>query len=161
MKMLWAPWRMKYITSPPEDTCFLCAAWRSREEKRHLVLHKGSVAFVLMNRYPYNNGHLMVACSRHLGDLDAVGAQVRAEILELVNLSVKVLKDAVSPHGFNVGVNLGKIAGAGMDDHLHVHVVPRWNGDTNYMPVLAETKVMPEHLDATFEKLRPFFKDNR
>jgi len=153
MKKLWAPWRMEYINSPPGEDCFLCRAWNSGEDEKHYVLRKGKASFIIMNTYPYNNGHLMVASAAHTGGLEEVGRDVRSEIMEMVNYSVRALKAAISPHGFNVGVNLGQIAGAGLTDHLHVHIVPRWQGDTNFMPLLADTKVISEHLDETYRKI--------
>jgi ATP adenylyltransferase len=158
VERLWAPWRMTYITSgQTEPGCFLCRAWKAGDPASHRVLHKGERAFVIMNLYPYNNGHLMVALAGHVGDLAAAGPEARAELMELTSLSVGALREAFSPDAFNVGVNLGKAAGAGVEDHLHVHVVPRWNGDTNFMPVLSDVKVVSEHIDATFEKLKPLF----
>lgn len=157
MKRLWAPWRMKYITSPPGDECFLCKAWESGDMKEHYVLARGEQAFVIMNLHPYNNGHLMVASAEHRGDPDRVSPAVRAEIMELVNYSVRVLKEAVSPHGFNIGLNLGQVAGAGVSDHLHVHIVPRWSGDTNFMPILSDVKVISEHIEDTYLKLKKIF----
>jgi ATP adenylyltransferase len=158
MKRIWAPWRMKYILSEEEKGCFLCRAWESPESAAHHVLKKGEEAFVIMNAYPYNNGHLMVACAAHAGELNDVTATARAEVMELVNYSVERLRKAFSPHGFNVGINLGTTAGAGLTDHLHVHIVPRWEGDTNYMPLLGEVKVISEHLDETYRKLSEYFK---
>ncbi len=154
---LWAPWRMTYITAPEPEGCFLCRAWESPDQAAHHVLLKGSRAFVIMNLYPYNNGHLMVATAAHLGDLEGAGAETRVEVMELVNLSVQALREAFFPEGFNIGVNLGKVAGAGVDDHLHVHVVPRWRGDTNFMPVCGEVKVISEHIESSYAKLLNYF----
>ena len=153
MKRLWAPWRMEYINHQLEEECFLCRAWESEDPEKHYVLKKGEASFVIMNTYPYNNGHLMVASAAHQGGLEEIGGSVRGEIMELVSDSVRVLKEAISPHGFNVGINLGQSAGAGLTDHLHVHILPRWQGDTNYMPLLADVKVISEHLDDTYGKI--------
>jgi len=148
---LWAPWRLEYVQGGADaDGCVLCAGAAGEE----LVVHRGEHAYVLMNLYPYSNGHVMVAPYRHLaapGDLDAAE---RAEMWALLDGSVQALTAAMSPHGFNAGINLGRVAGAGVEGHLHLHVVPRWNGDTNFMPVLADVKVMPEHITRTAEKLR-------
>ncbi len=157
MENVWAPWRMSYITGPGSEGCFLCDAWRDQDWRRHRVLMKGRGAFVIMNIFPYNNGHLMIAAADHRGDLASLESSVRAEIMDLVTLSIDALTTAFSPDGFNAGINLGRVAGAGIPGHLHVHVVPRWNGDTNFMPVLAETKVISEHLDATWERLKAAF----
>jgi ATP adenylyltransferase len=131
----------------------LCRAWKSQDFEKHYVLKKGVNSFVIMNTYPYNNGHLMVASAAHKGDFEDIGIEVRSEIMELVSDSIGVLKEAISPHGFNVGINLGQVAGAGLTDHLHVHILPRWQGDTNYMPLLADVKVISEHLDDTYRKI--------
>ncbi len=158
MERLWAPWRMKYITAPPAGECFLCRAWASTAPAKHYVLRKGKAVFVVMNIYPYGNGHLMVASAAHVGRPDDLPPKARAEMTETVNDCLKVLEKAMGPKGFNVGVNLGQCAGAGVEDHLHVHVVPRWPGDTNYMPILSDVKVISEHLDETYRKLKRYFK---
>jgi ATP adenylyltransferase len=153
VKQLWAPWRLEYIKSADEDSgCVFCRAVEGEDEER-LVVRRGSRAIALLNKYPYSSGHLMVAPTRHVGeygDLDEV------ELLELHRLSsagMGALADIYAPQGYNVGWNLGRIAGAGVVDHVHLHVVPRWAGDTNFMPVLADTKVLPEHLQETRRKL--------
>jgi ATP adenylyltransferase len=150
---LWAPWRLDYVQGGADDkACIFCAA--GADEKHDLVVRRGERAYVVMNLYPYSNGHLMVAPYRHLagpGDLDE---PERAEVWGLLDESVRALTAAMSPHGFNAGINIGRVAGAGVEGRLHLHVVPRWNGDTNFMPVLADVKVMPEHITRTAEKLR-------
>jgi ATP adenylyltransferase len=153
VKQLWAPWRLEYIKSADEDSgCVFCRAVEGDDEER-LVVRRGSRAIALLNKYPYSSGHFMVAPTRHVGeygDLDEV------EVLELHRLSsagMGALADIYAPQGYNVGWNLGRIAGAGVVDHVHLHVVPRWAGDTNFMPVLADTKVLPEHLQETRRKL--------
>jgi ATP adenylyltransferase len=153
VKQLWAPWRLEYIKSADEDSgCVFCRAVEGEDEER-LVVRRGSRAIALLNKYPYSSGHFMVAPTRHVGeygDLDEV------EVLELHRLSsagMGALADIYAPQGYNVGWNLGRIAGAGVVDHVHLHVVPRWAGDTNFMPVLADTKVLPEHLQETRRKL--------
>ncbi|HEX2050266.1 MAG TPA: HIT domain-containing protein [Actinomycetota bacterium] len=157
MERLWSPWRMQYLAaSGDDDGCFLCAASQPVEDDAG-VLHRGDAAFVMLNAFPYNTGHVMVAPVRHVGDLDALEPAERAEIMELTTRAVAVVRAAMDAHGFNVGMNLGRAAGAGVPGHLHVHVVPRWGGDTNFMPVVAHTKVLPEMLDETASKLRPRF----
>jgi ATP adenylyltransferase len=153
VKQLWAPWRLEYIKSADEDSgCVFCRAVEGDDEEG-LVVRRGSRAIALLNKYPYSSGHFMVAPTRHVGeygDLDEV------EVLELHRLSsagMGALADIYAPQGYNVGWNLGRIAGAGVVDHVHLHVVPRWAGDTNFMPVLADTKVLPEHLQETRRKL--------
>jgi ATP adenylyltransferase len=158
MDRLWAPWRMAYIAAPPADECFLCRAWKSRSPGKHYILKKGRTAFVVMNIYPYSNGHLMVASAQHVGHPDDLPAAARAEMAETVTACLKVLDKAMKPKGYNIGVNIGQCAGAGLADHLHVHIVPRWPGDTNYMPVLSDVKVISEHIDDTYRKLKRYFK---
>ena len=154
MERLWAPWRLEYIQSADEqDGCFFCAAAASDDDEAHLVVHRGERAFVLLNKFPYASGHLLVAPYRHglnYGDLDD------AEILEIHHLGTQglaALAATYGPEGYNLGWNIGRIAGAGIPDHGHLHVVPRWGGDTNFMPVLGDVKVIPEHLLATRARL--------
>jgi len=154
VERLWAPWRLEYVESADkQDGCFLCAAAASDDDVAHLVVHRGERAFVLLNKFPYASGHLLVAPYRHglnYGDLDD------AEILEIHHLSTQglaALAATYKPEGYNLGWNIGRIAGAGVPDHGHLHVVPRWGGDTNFMPVLADVKVIPEHLLATRARL--------
>ncbi len=162
---LWTPWRMAFIQSSVEEpagsapACFLCA--KSGEDPSHdpenLVLFRGLRCFVLLNLYPYNTGHLMVAPYAHSGDFARLDAEVAAELTVLSQRSIAALESEYHPDAFNVGMNLGRVAGAGVPDHLHAHVVPRWSGDTNFMPVVADTKVMPEALDRTYARLAPRF----
>ena len=152
-KQLWAPWRLEYVQSADEQPgCVFCLAAAGEDEERYVV-HRGERAFVLLNKFPYSSGHLMIAPYRHLGEL---GALDDAEALELHRLAAEgmaALSETFAPQGYNVGWNLGRIAGAGITDHVHLHVVPRWAGDTNFMPVLADVKVLPEHLAETRAKL--------
>jgi ATP adenylyltransferase len=153
VKRLWAPWRLEYIRSADEDTgCVFCRA-RDASDEDGLVVYRGETAFVLVNKFPYASGHLMVAPLRHVGDFGGLGSEEAAEIHALGAASIRVLSETLQPQGFNLGWNLGRIAGAGVVDHVHLHVVPRWAGDTNFMPVLADTRVMPEALEATREAL--------
>lgn len=159
MKHLWAPWRMEYILKSKEKGCIFCLQTRPEGDRDHLVLYRGHHAFVMLNRYPYNNGHLMVAPHRHCIGLEALTPLESKELFELLKASTHVLKHSLSPGGFNIGVNIGKIGGAG-EDHLHFHIVPRWAGDTNFMPILGETKIVPEYLSKTYQKLHSAFVDH-
>lgn len=156
MRVLWAPWRMVYVGGPKAKGCIFCAALTA-DPRQGLVVARTARALVLLNRYPYASGHLMVAPRRHTADLGALAAPEYAALMETLRHSVRLLGDVYGPEGFNVGLNLGRAGGAGIADHLHWHVVPRWVGDTNYMPMLADVRVMPEHLEGTFERLRPAF----
>jgi len=160
MDRLWSPWRMEYVSKADEaDGCIFCAALDGKDDELTHVLHREPEAFVILNAFPYNTGHLMVAPARHVGELHELARAERTALMELVAVSTEVIRDAMNPDGFNVGMNLGRVAGAGVPGHLHVHVVPRWGGDTNFMPVTAHTKVLPEMLAETAAKLRPGFHD--
>ena len=149
MKRLWAPWRLEYIRSADEqEGCVFCRAHRAGDEEG-LVVHRGERAFVLVNRFPYASGHLMVSPVRHTGEFGTLEAEEIVEIHRLAGTALVVLAESMRPQGFNLGWNLGRIAGAGVVDHVHLHVVPRWAGDTNFMPVLADTRVLPEALETT------------
>ncbi len=156
MKYLWAPWRMDYILGSKEKGCIFCIKPLENKDKENLILFQGKHAFIMMNRYPYNSGHLMIVPKRHCTELEELKKKEMEEISFFLQASVKVLKKTLSPQGFNIGMNLGKIAGAG-EEHLHFHIVPRWTGDTNFMPILGETKVIPEYLLNTYEKLKLAF----
>jgi ATP adenylyltransferase len=151
---LWAPWRMGYIKSAKDEKeCIFCEAANAQDLRSRYVLLKGKLSFIIMNLYPYNNGHLMVSPIRHTASLTDLTDEELLEMMRHVKLSVKVIKQSLNPDGFNVGLNLGRVAGAGIEDHLHVHVVPRWRGDTNFMTVISETRVLPETIDQSYEKL--------
>lgn len=156
---LWTPWRMEYIvdTNRPGG-CIFCDKPEEESDRENLILFRGERIFVIMNRYPYNNGHLMVTPYSHVSDVTLLTEEEMLEVSRSIQKSVEILKETMNPQGFNVGMNMGKAAGAGIDDHLHFHVVPRWNGDTNFMPVLSDVRVMPEHLDETYLKLKPFYE---
>ena len=156
MERLWTPWRMQYVSAAgvAPSECLFCELPKGDDDAANLVVHRGARTFALLNLFPYNSGHTMIAPYLHTGDLVALPAEVGTEMLELTQRVVGALAAEYRPDGFNVGMNLGRVAGAGIPDHLHVHVVPRWNGDTNFMPVTAETKVLPEHLDQTYQRLR-------
>ncbi|MFQ5882636.1 MAG: HIT domain-containing protein [Candidatus Methylomirabilales bacterium] len=155
---LWAPWRMQYIVGEKPNVCILCEKAKGEEDAKNLVLARGPFTYVLMNIYPYNSGHLMIAPYRHLECLEKFSPEEMAEMIAWACTSERILREAFQAEGFNIGVNIGKVAGAGIHDHLHMHVVPRWNGDTNFMPVLGETKVVPEHLEETYAKLLPYYQ---
>jgi ATP adenylyltransferase len=158
MERLWTPWRLAYVTAATGEPpgCIFCAALPALD-REPLVVHTGARAYVILNKYPYNNGHLMVVPHRHAGRFADLDRDELIEVMTLVQLSERVLSQAYAPHGFNVGVNLGKPAGAGIEDHLHVHLVPRWTGDTNFVSVVGETRVLPEELPATAARLRAAF----
>ncbi len=152
-KQLWAPWRLEYVQAAgSEEGCVFCAAADGDDEEL-LVVHRGEHAFVLLNKFPYSTGHVMVAPRRHVGDFGELDEDEALEIHRLAAHALDVLRATMNPHGFNLGWNLGRAAGAGVVDHVHLHVVPRWGGDTNFMPVLADVKVIPEHLAGTRRKL--------
>jgi ATP adenylyltransferase len=159
---LWAPWRMAYLLASDGEAaseCIFCAfpAHGRARHREHLILAAAGSFFVILNRFPYNNGHLMVVPSRHVGDPEGLPADEYQACAQGVRAATRILRETLLPHGFNVGMNLGRAAGAGIDAHCHWHVVPRWNGDTNFMPVLGEVKVMGEHLEASYDRLRPGF----
>ncbi len=156
MKTMWAPWRMEYILADKEDGCIFCDALSSDAE---LTLYKGPDTLVMMNKFPYINGHLLVAPIRHLSGLGELDKHEMGELLATVDRSVAILKQVMNPDGFNVGLNLGKVAGAGVEEHLHFHIVPRWFGDTNALTVFADVRVIPEHLKATYDNLKPQFNN--
>lgn len=157
MRYLWAPWRMDYILEEKQKGCIFCKKPMERKDKKNLILWKGSYAFVIMNKFPYNNGHLMVVPKRHCIDLDQLGGEEFQELSYLLKASAQILKECLHPNGFNIGMNIGKVGGAG-EEHIHFHIVPRWTGDTNFMPVLSETKIIPEYLEKTYQKLHSAFK---
>ena len=159
MENLWAPWRMTYILEEDKpEGCIFCLASDGKGAD-DLVLGVGEHCLVMMNKFPYNNGHLLVAPRRHLPGLDRLSDEEMTDLLATVRLSMQALKEVMNPEGFNVGLNLGRVAGAGIEEHMHFHVVPRWGGDTNFMTVFGEVRVIPEHIRATYDKLRPFFAD--
>ena len=155
MEHLWAPWRMAYIGGEPEPGCLFCRVLADpTADGANFVLWREPGALVMLNKFPYNSGHLLVAPVRHTGDFTDLQPEEVADLTSALQRAVKLLEQVLTPDGFNLGANLGKAAGAGIADHLHFHAVPRWDGDTNFMPVLAETKVINEHLEATAAKLR-------
>jgi len=155
MERIFAPWRMTYVKGEKPSGCVLCRDSSSNEE---LVVCEGQSCFIMVNRYPYTGGHLMIVPRRHVYRLSDMTDEERLEMAILADLSVRVLTQAMKPEGFNIGMNLGKAAGAGIDDHLHLHVVPRWGGDTNFMSVIGDVRVIPEDVTGTAEQLRPIFR---
>ena len=154
MKTMWAPWRMEYILGDKENGCIFCKAL---SEQDNLTLFKGKETLVVMNKFPYINGHLLVAPIKHISTLDQLSKSEMGNLLKTVEQSVAILKKVMTPDGFNVGLNLGKVAGAGVEEHLHFHIVPRWFGDTNALTVFADVRVIPEHLITTYNNLKPHF----
>lgn len=157
---IWAPWRIDYITGPKEEGCIFCKALELGDDQEALILYRGRLCFVIMNKYPYNNGHLMVAPYRHTSDFGALTEDVSREMMSVLQKCYKVITKAFRPEGFNAGLNLGKCAGAGVEDHLHFHIVPRWNGDTNFMPVFGETRVISQHIQQTYGAFLPHFNED-
>ncbi|MBN2125544.1 MAG: HIT domain-containing protein [Deltaproteobacteria bacterium] len=159
MKVLWAPWRMDYILSNEKNqNCIFCPGEDRSKDAERLILYVGSKSMVIMNRFPYNNGHLLVAPVRHVSGLESLSDEEVLELMGTVRKAVDALKGVMNPEGLNVGLNLGRVAGAGMENHLHVHIVPRWNGDTNFMTVVGDVRVIPEHIQETYTRLLPYFR---
>ncbi|MDR2180225.1 MAG: HIT domain-containing protein [Synergistaceae bacterium] len=157
MNHLFATWRMDYIAAPKYQGCIFCDFPAENRDEEHYILHRGEKCFVILNLYPYNPGHLMIVPYRHTHLFESLTDEEHFEINHLAARSIQVLKEVMRPDGFNMGMNLGKTAGAGMEEHLHLHVVPRWNGDNNFMAVVTDTRVVPEALNATYKKLRSFW----
>lgn len=155
MKRIWAPWRMQYILGGHKSGgCILCDKPAEKTDKKNYILHRGKYGFVILNAYPYTPGHLMVAPYRHIANITEANAREAKELFELIQLCVKLLTQTIKPDGFNIGMNIGRVAGAGLEGHIHMHIVPRWNGDNNYMSVVADTRVLSEGLAATYIKLK-------
>lgn len=158
MKELWAPWRIEYFKKTKEKGCFLCKAFAGKKDRDNLVLKRGKTCAVVINRYPYTGGHLMVAPFRHVASLEALKPKELAELMKLTTKAMKALKTCARPHGFNIGINIGAAAGAGLKDHLHIHIVPRWSGDTNFITVMADVRVVPQGLLEVWQQLRKAMK---
>ena len=154
MDRLWAPWRIGYVLGDRPEGCIFCDKPDAGDDEDELILNRGEFSYVLMNAYPYNNGHLLVAPYEHVADIAQLSEEQLVDMMRLTRRSVGVLKAAMHPDGFNVGFNIGRVAGAGIEEHVHLHIVPRWNGDTNFMPVLAETRVVPQSLRECYQLLR-------
>ncbi len=152
--LIWAPWRMEYIKKVNEPGCVFCKKLRKKDGPENLVLYRGRKSFIMLNLYPYTNGHIMIAPLKHIKDLEKLDAATLAEMMKLSQKMIFILKKLMHPEGFNVGINIGKVAGAGVLGHVHIHIVPRWNGDHNFMPVLGATKVMPQTLNEVYALLK-------
>ncbi|MFC2022315.1 HIT domain-containing protein [Chloroflexota bacterium] len=157
MKHIWAPWRMEYIQMKKTEGCILCEKPGQDGDAINYILYRGEKNFVIMNTYPYNPGHLMIAPYRHLASLEELTDEELHEHVDIVSRSIKILRQVFNPGGFNLGINIGKVAGAGIEDHIHTHIVPRWQGDTNCMPVISDVRVVPEALAETYQKLKGKF----
>ena len=161
MDVLWAPWRMEYIVSDRKDGgCIFCPGEDRDSDEARLILHVGPLSMVMMNRYPYINGHMLVAPVRHVSGVEPLEDEEMLDLMRTVRRCIEVLRKVMNPEGFNVGLNLGTVAGAGVKDHVHFHIVPRWNGDTNYMTVCGAVRVIPQHLEDTYHALRPHFESS-
>ena len=160
MDQLWAPWRLEYIQSPGDNCCIFCLDTDPADDQARLIVARGEHCYVIMNRYPYSNGHLMVSPYRHLSDPADLENHEVLEIHQLMVRSQSVLRDVCAAQGFNVGWNLGHVAGAGITDHIHMHIVPRWAGDSNFMPILADIRVIPQHIEKTYALLARAFLES-
>lgn len=158
MRQLWAPWRIDYIKGEKPAGCILCDKPKEKKDRANLILHRGKHGFVMMNLYPYNNGHLMVVPYEHVNTLETLSDEVLKNLMQMTKKSLAAMRKSFRPEGANVGLNLGKAAGAGIEDHLHFHILPRWVGDTNFMTSIAEIRVIPEDLEETYKQLKPHFK---
>jgi ATP adenylyltransferase len=154
MKHLWSPWRLEYLTAPKSDSCIFCRAVQRDDDREGLILLRGERAFLILNRYPYNNGHLMVVPYDHVSSLEDLDVLVLTEMMVLLNRGLAALRASMYPDGFNIGANLGEVAGAGIKDHVHLHIVPRWSGDTNFMPVVGNMRVVPQTWLQTYDALK-------
>jgi ATP adenylyltransferase len=157
---IWAPWRLKYVKGAKDDAggdCIFCAKPAAGDDEANLIVHRGERCFVILNKFPYTNGHLMVAPFEHVGTIQQLDPETTAEMMALAQRGITALEEQYAPQGYNVGFNQGRVAGAGVEHHIHMHVVPRWGGDTNFMPVLADTRVMPQSLEESYEALRGAF----
>ena len=157
MDILWAPWRMDYILGPKPECCVFCLPEHREQDEERLVLYRGRHVFVIMNKFPYNSGHLMVTPLRHVMDFCDLTVDEHTELFSMSQKTVTILRELSEPEGFNLGFNLGGAAGAGIKEHVHFHIVPRWNGDSSFMAVLGEVRTVPEHLHVTYARLKPYF----
>jgi len=157
VERIWAPWRLEYVKDASKDKeseCIFCAALEAGDDEGNLIVHRGERSFVILNKYPYTNGHLMVAPYEHVAELQGLDEETMTEIMALAQRGIAALQKSYSPHGYNVGFNQGRVAGAGVEHHIHMHVVPRWGGDTNFMPVLGDTRVMNQTLQDSYATLK-------
>lgn len=159
MNHLWSPWRMEYIENHnKENGCIFCAAQSREDSAENLIAHRGKLAYVILNRYPYTSGHVMVVPFAHQPTIEELDPATRAEMMELTSLCMTVLRRVYNPQAFNMGANIGEAAGAGVKEHVHIHIVPRWKGDTNFMSTVGETRVLPEELESTYERVKNEFE---
>ena len=162
MEKLWAPWLMTYIKQAKKNKgCLFCKKLKEAKDEENYILVRSKLAFVMLNIFPYNSGHLMIVPIRHVGEVEDLKTKESREMISLLQKSIKAIKRAYQPEGFNIGMNLGRTAGAGVLHHLHIHVVPRWNGDTNFMPILAESKIISQGLRETYKQLKKQFKGKK
>ncbi|MFW6127869.1 MAG: HIT family protein [Halobacteriota archaeon] len=161
MDRIFAPWRIRYVLGPKHQGCIFCEFPKENRDKENLILYRGELNFVIMNRYPYNPGHLLVAPYRHIGDITDLSSDELADMMEKLSTAEKVIRKVMEPDGFNIGINVGSVAGAGMEEHLHAHIVPRWDGDTSFMPVFGDVQVVPEALEETYDKLKEGFENSK
>ncbi len=158
VRNLWAPWRLEYILGKKQPGCIFCPEYHGQSDEERLILYRSGLVMVMMNKFPYNNGHLLVGPWRHISTLDELTADEERDLMDWVKRSTRVLKKVICPDGFNIGLNIGREAGAGYAEHIHFHIVPRWRGDTNFMAVLDEVRSIPEHLKQSYSKLLPYFR---
>ncbi|MBI3611129.1 MAG: HIT domain-containing protein [Nitrospirae bacterium] len=161
MKQLWAPWRMPYLKNDQPKGCIFCTKTRQNHDRSNLILYRGRRTFVMMNLYPYSNGHLLVSPYRHVGSIEELDPTTLTDLMRTAQRALRAVRLVFKPDAFNLGINQGRQAGAGIESHVHLHIVPRWNGDTNFMPVLTDTRVIPEHLESSYDKLLPLFQGAR
>ena len=157
MNVLWAPWRMEYILSQKEKDCLFCTKPKEEKDRENLILYRDKNAYVIMNKYPYNNGHIMVVPFKHVSTFDGLMDEELLELMKLTKYSVECIKEVYNPEGFNIGINFGEVAGAGIEEHMHIHIVPRWAGDASFMTILGEIRVIPEHILETYDRFYPVF----
>lgn len=160
MKRLWSPWRMEYILSEKGKACVFCDKMADNDDEANYILHRGKKCYVMLNRYPYNNGHLMVIPYQHVPSPEQLEEDALTEMMLMVNRGLEALRRAMHPDGFNLGINIGKAAGAEVEEHVHIHVVPRWEADTNFMPIFSHIRVIPELLDDTYRKLKGAWEES-
>lgn len=153
LKRIWAPWRIEYILSPKLKKCIFCSAIKEKSDEKNFIIERAKKCFVILNKYPYTNGHIMIVPYEHISDIEKIDIKTLTEMMKLTQKYILKLKHKMKPDGFNIGFNIGKVAGAGIKDHLHLHIVPRWNGDTNFMPVISNTRIISESLQSVYKKL--------
>ncbi len=157
MKTLWAPWRMEYILSEKEKGCLFCVKPKENKDRENLILYRGENSYIIMNKYPYNNGHIMVVPYFHTPSFEGLSKETLDELIHITKYSVECIKKVYDPEGFNIGINIGEAAGAGIEEHIHIHIVPRWAGDSSFMTTIGEIRVIPEHILDTYDRFYPVF----